>query len=184
VPHRHSGTRLRLKIDGEDASSPFASRAIAIIQEQEARSARMQKQTDDQRKQIEDLTVAAAHQSPQEPILLVGDDRGGTCSLKLSPNLRKLTEVASHYDEETKLLKPHPTELGASPPPPPGRPATALSHRTPWQPHSFHAILIRRGRPAAEVRTARRGDRQVEEGGAGRGDRQTAGDRELSHAVS
>lgn len=48
--------------------------------------------------------------NPEEPILLVGDDRGGTCSLKLSPNLRKLTEVPGHRDEKTQLLKPTPTD--------------------------------------------------------------------------
>eukprot|EP01051_Picozoa_sp_SAG22_P007379 SAG22_NODE_518_length_9512_cov_5.735897_1_plen_666_part_00 len=48
--------------------------------------------------------------NPIEPILLAGDDRGGTCSLKLSPNLRKLTVVESHLDVKTKVMKPTPTD--------------------------------------------------------------------------
>jgi dynein intermediate chain 1 len=73
--------------------------------------------------------------NPKEPILLVGDDRGGTCSLKLSPNLRKLTEVASHYDEKTKLLKPYPTELGALLPSPQA-PSDGFAVASPMRPPS------------------------------------------------
>jgi dynein intermediate chain 1 len=31
--------------------------------------------------------------NPVHPVLLVGDDRGGVNSLKLSPNLRKITPI-------------------------------------------------------------------------------------------
>jgi len=48
--------------------------------------------------------------NPVEPIILVGDDRGVVTSLKLSPNLRKLTEVASHKDEKSGLMKPIPKD--------------------------------------------------------------------------
>ena len=34
-----------------------------------------------------------------DPIILVGDDRGGVNSLKLSPNLRKLVESSSKKNE-------------------------------------------------------------------------------------
>ena len=44
--------------------------------------------------------------NPTEPIVLVGDDRGGTCSLKLSPNLRKLTIVKEHIDEKASKDRP------------------------------------------------------------------------------
>lgn len=34
----------------------------------------------------------------RDPILIVGDDRGGVNSLKLSPNLRKVRPVHHHID--------------------------------------------------------------------------------------
>jgi dynein intermediate chain 1 len=45
------------------------------------------------------LTHVAFNQ--RDPVLLVGDDRGGVTSLKLSPNLRKLVEPT---EEKTKLM--------------------------------------------------------------------------------
>ena len=38
------------------------------------------------------------------PMLLVGDDRGGINSLKLSPNLRVSPEGANHRERMDKLL--------------------------------------------------------------------------------
>lgn len=45
-----------------------------------------------------------------EPVLLVGDDKGSVLALKLSPNLRKLTEVESHKDKKTGEKLPPPTD--------------------------------------------------------------------------
>jgi len=46
----------------------------------------------------------------KEPVVLVGDDKGGVLALKLSPNLRKLTEVSSHKDKKTGEPLPAPTD--------------------------------------------------------------------------
>eukprot|EP00620_Florenciella_sp_RCC1587_P016723 CAMPEP_0182556028 /NCGR_PEP_ID=MMETSP1324-20130603/429_1 /TAXON_ID=236786 /ORGANISM="Florenciella sp., Strain RCC1587" /LENGTH=686 /DNA_ID=CAMNT_0024767851 /DNA_START=37 /DNA_END=2097 /DNA_ORIENTATION=+ len=43
-----------------------------------------------------------------EPIIIVGDDRGGVNSLKLSPNLRKVHEP---YDEEGVMIEHDPVQL-------------------------------------------------------------------------
>ena len=50
--------------------------------------------------------------NPLEPVLLIGDDKGAVIALKLSPNLRTLTEVASHRDPKTGLMKPPPAADG------------------------------------------------------------------------
>ena len=44
--------------------------------------------------------------NPHEPILLVGDDRGGVNSLKLSPNLRKLTTLVSEDEQHVSEAVP------------------------------------------------------------------------------
>ena len=36
--------------------------------------------------------------NPRDPVILVGDDRGGVNSLKLSPNLRKLVDAGPKKD--------------------------------------------------------------------------------------
>ena len=41
----------------------------------------------------------------RDPIILVGDDRGGVNSLKLSPNLRKQVEVQKEEDKDKKKKK-------------------------------------------------------------------------------
>ena len=46
----------------------------------------------------------------KEPVILVGDDKGGVMALKLSPNLRQLTEVQSHRDKKTGQPLPVPTD--------------------------------------------------------------------------
>jgi len=43
-----------------------------------------------------------------EPILIIGDDRGGVNSLKLSPNLRKRHEP---IDEEGNIVEHDPVQL-------------------------------------------------------------------------
>jgi dynein intermediate chain 1 len=48
--------------------------------------------------------------NPVEPIILVGDDKGGVVALKLSPNLRQLTVVESHKDPKTGDMKKPPTD--------------------------------------------------------------------------
>ena len=48
--------------------------------------------------------------NPSSPIIIVGDDRGGVNSLKLSPNLRKITPIPAR-----EVVK------GEVPPPPPTR---------------------------------------------------------------
>ena len=48
--------------------------------------------------------------NPVEPVIIVGDDKGSVLALKLSPNLRKLTEVPSHRDAKSGELKPVPTD--------------------------------------------------------------------------
>ena len=48
--------------------------------------------------------------NPVEPIILVGDDKGGVVALKLSPNLRQLTEVIAHRDPKSGEMKKPPTE--------------------------------------------------------------------------
>ena len=48
--------------------------------------------------------------NPVEPIILVGDDKGGVVALKLSPNLRRLTEVTSHKHPKTGEALPAPTD--------------------------------------------------------------------------
>ena len=44
--------------------------------------------------------------NPKSPILLVGDDRGTVLSLKLSPNLRKITKTEDGKDRaQTEIEK-------------------------------------------------------------------------------
>lgn len=50
--------------------------------------------------------------NPIEPIIMVGDDKGCVIALKLSPNLRMLTEVESHRDPKTGLMKSPPDADG------------------------------------------------------------------------
>ena len=48
--------------------------------------------------------------NPKAPVILVGDDKGKVLALKLSPNLRKLTEVESHKDKKTGETLPAPVD--------------------------------------------------------------------------
>jgi dynein intermediate chain 1 len=48
--------------------------------------------------------------NPIEPVILVGDDKGAVVALKLSPNLRKLTECELHRNKKSGLINPPPED--------------------------------------------------------------------------
>ena len=47
--------------------------------------------------------------NPESPIIIVGDDRGGVNSLKLSPNLRKITPIPVKEQAKGEAPVPPPT---------------------------------------------------------------------------